>query len=47
MKIKGNLEYRLDTEEPVLETITAYNALRDQFNSISNNTLDTKMIFEQ
>jgi len=47
LKIKGNLEYRLDTDESVLETIAAYNALRNQFNSIANNTLDTKLIFEQ
>ncbi|SDM37735.1 hypothetical protein [Kriegella aquimaris] len=47
LKIKGNLEYRLDVEEPVLEMITAYNALRNQFNVIVNNTLDTKLILEE
>ncbi len=47
LKIKGNLEYRLDTEEPVLETIEAYNALRNQFNVVVNNTLDTKLILDE
>ena len=47
LKIKGNLEYRLDIEEPVLETIKAYNALRNQFNVVANNTLDTKLILEE
>ncbi len=47
LKIKGNLEYRLDTEEPVLETINAYNALRNQFNVTVNNTLDTKLILDE
>ncbi len=46
LKTKGNLEYRLDTEESVMEMITAYNALRNQFNVIVNNTLDTKLILE-
>ncbi|MFH6602772.1 hypothetical protein ACEZ3G_04735 [Maribacter algicola] len=47
LKIKGNLEYRLDIEEPVLETIEAYNALRNQFNVVVNNTLDTKLILDE
>jgi len=47
LKIKGNLEYRLDIEEPVLETINAYNALRNQFNVTVNNTLDTKLILDE
>ncbi len=47
LKVKGNLEYRLDTEEPVLETINAYNAFRNQFNVIVNGTLDTDLILGQ
>lgn len=47
LKTKGNLEYRLDVKEPVLEMITAYNALCHQFNVIVNNTLDTKLILEE
>lgn len=44
LKTKGNLEYRLDPEEPVLEMIEAYNALRNQFNIVVNDTLDIKLI---
>lgn len=44
LKTKGDLEYRLDPEETVLEMINAYNALRNQFNVVINNTLDTKLI---
>lgn len=44
LKTKGNLEYRIDPEEPVLEMINAYNALRNQFNTIVNDTLDIKSI---
>jgi len=47
LKTKGNLEYRLDTEEPIVQTIEAYNALRNQFNVIVNNTLDTKLILNE
>jgi len=47
LKIKGNLEYRLDVEEPVIETINAYNALRNQFNVVVNNTLDIDLILEE
>ena len=47
LKIKGNLEYRLETEESVLEMIKAYNALRNQLNVVVNNTLDTKLILDE
>ena len=46
LKTKGNLEYQQDIQEPVSEMITAYNAYRNQFNVIVNNTLDTKLILE-
>ncbi len=47
LKTKGDLHYRLDVQESVLEMINAYNALRSQFNVIVNNTLDTKLILEE
>ncbi|NHF60497.1 hypothetical protein FK220_014170 [Flavobacteriaceae bacterium TP-CH-4] len=47
LKVKGDLIYRLDTENSVLEMIAAYNAFRDQFNIIVNNTLDTKLILDK
>lgn len=47
LKVKGNLEYRLDTEEPTLEMINAYNAFRNQFNVTINNNLDTQLLFDE
>lgn len=47
LKTKGNLEYQIDTREATIEMITAYNALRNQFNVMVNNTLDTKLIFDE
>ena len=46
LKVKGNLEYRLDAEEPILEMIEAYNAFRNQFNVTINNNLDTQLILD-
>lgn len=47
LKTKGNLEYRLDPHEPIVEMITSFNALRNQFNVIVNNTFDAKLILEE
>lgn len=47
LKTKGNLEYRLDTQEPVLALLNAYNALRKQFNIITGNTLDIDALIEE
>lgn len=47
LKLKAALEYRIDTQEPAREMIMAYNAMRNQCNVIVNNTLDTKLIFEE
>lgn len=47
LKVKGSLYYRTDPEESVVEMIKAYNAFRDQFNVIVNNTLDTDLILEE
>ncbi|WP_430908311.1 hypothetical protein [Maribacter sp. 2-571] len=47
LKVKGDLHYRLDPQASVKEMITAYNAFRNQFNVVVNNTLDTKLIFDE
>ena len=47
LKVKGDLIYRIDPQESVLQMLEAYNALRNQFNVIANNTLDTKLILEE
>ncbi len=47
LKTKGDLEYRIDARESVLEMISAYNAMRNQFNIISNNTFDPKLLIEE
>lgn len=47
LKTKGNLEYRLDVQEPLMEMIESFNALRNQFNVIVNNTFDAKLILEE
>jgi hypothetical protein len=47
LKVKGDLYYRLDVQPTVKEMIAAYNAFRNQFNIMVNNTLDTKLILEQ
>lgn len=47
LKVKGDLFYRKDPQESVLQMINAYNAFRNQFNVIVNNTLDTDLILEE
>ncbi|QCX01510.1 hypothetical protein FGM00_15860 [Aggregatimonas sangjinii] len=47
LKVKGDLYYRLDVQDSVLEMINAYNALRNQFTIIVNNTLDKNLILEE
>lgn len=47
LKTKGDLEYRTDPQLSVGEMIDAYNALRNQFDIISTNTLDIKKLLEQ
>ena len=47
LKTKGDLEYRVDPQESVKEMIDAYNALRHQFEIITNNTLDIKKLLEE
>ncbi len=47
LKTIATIEYRTDPTEPAIEMIHAYNALRNQFNVIVNNTLDTKLIIDE
>lgn len=47
LKTKGDLEYRLDPQESVLEMINAYNAWHNQFEIITKNTLDFKKLLEE
>lgn len=47
LKVKGDLIYRIDPNESILQMIGAYNAFRNQFDVIVNNTLDTKLILER
>jgi len=47
LKVKGDLIYRTDPQESILQMLEAYNAFRNQFNVIVNNTLDTKLILEE
>ncbi|MBC6997295.1 hypothetical protein [Cytophaga sp. FL35] len=45
-KIKGDLHYRLNPDESIIQMFEAYNAFRNQFNVTMNNTLDTNLILE-
>lgn len=47
LKVKGDLYYRKNPEKSVLQMITAYNAFRNQFNVVVNNTLNTDLILEE
>ncbi|SDD63981.1 hypothetical protein SAMN05421636_101279 [Pricia antarctica] len=47
LKVKGDIYYRIDPQESVVEMIKAYNAFRNQFNVVVNNTLDTDLILEE
>jgi hypothetical protein len=47
LKVKGDIFYRIDPQESVVEMIKAYNAFRNQFNVVVNNTLDTNLILEE
>ena len=46
LKIKGDLEYRVNPEASLKEMIGAFNALRDQFNVVVNNTLPQDLDFK-
>ena len=47
LKTKGDLEYRVDPQHSVKEMIDANNAWRNQFEIITNNTLDIKKLLEE
>ena len=47
LKIKGDLEYRVSPEASLKEMIGAFNALRDQFNVVVNNTLPQDLILNE
>lgn len=47
LKVKGDIFYRLDPQESVVEMMKAYNAFRNQFNVVVNNTLNTDLILEE
>ncbi|MBT8263891.1 MAG: hypothetical protein KJN75_01000 [Muriicola sp.] len=47
LKTRATVEYRTDPTEPAIEMINAYNALRNQFNVIVNNTLDTNLLLDE
>ncbi|TMM58559.1 hypothetical protein FEE95_03765 [Maribacter algarum] len=47
LKTKGDLIYRIDSKISVLEMIEAHNAMLNQMNSITNNTLDLKTLLEE
>ncbi|MBU2947983.1 hypothetical protein [Zobellia uliginosa] len=46
LKVKGDLYYRADPQESIVQMIEAYNAFRNQFNVVVSNTLDTDLILE-
>ncbi len=43
LKAKGDLEYRQDPKESLIQMITAFNDLRNQFNVGVNNTLPDEL----
>jgi len=47
LKTKGNLEYNIDTQETIVDLLKANNAMRNQFNVITNNTLDINTLIEE
>lgn len=47
LKTRAALEYRVDATEPAVEMMEAYNAMRNQFNVIVNNTLDTQLLLDE
>ena len=43
LKTKGDLEYRQDPKESIMQMIIAFNNLRNQFNVVVNNTLSDEL----
>lgn len=44
LKTKGDLEYRQNPRESIIQMITAFNDLRNQFNVVVNNTLPDELL---
>ncbi len=47
LKTKGDLIYSIDSEDSVLKMINAYNAILNQMNTITSNTLDLKSLLDE
>ncbi|MGB3151994.1 MAG: hypothetical protein WBB27_15155 [Maribacter sp.] len=47
LKMKGDLEYRVNPDASLKEIIKAFNALREQFNIVVNNTLSEDLILNE
>jgi len=47
LKTKGDLIYRTDVQNSVQQMIEAHNALVDQMNTITGNTLDLKTLLDE
>ncbi len=47
LKTRAAVDYRVDATEPAVEMMEAYNAMRNQFNVIVNNTLDTQLLLDE
>ena len=47
LKVKGDLEYRVNPDVSIKEMVNAYNALRNQFNVVVNNTLPQDLILNE
>lgn len=47
LKTKGDLIYRIDVQESILQMIDAHNVMLHQMNSITSNTLDLKTLLEE
>lgn len=47
LKARAAIEQQIDPLPPMLEMVTAYNAYRNQFNVIVNNTLDINLILDE
>ncbi len=47
LKTRAAVEYRVDATEPAVEMMEAYNAMRNQFNVIVNNTFDAKLLLDE
>jgi len=46
-KVRGNLQDNRDIDEAMQQMVKAYNGYKNQFNVISGNTLDAKLILDE